>query len=107
MRSKAAARGLGGRGSSWQTRWPHFCAWINWEEQLGRVTDCATQGSSSGNKASEPLAVGLAGVAQWIEYGSVNQRVTVRFPVRPHAHAWVAGQVPRSPARGAQEATTH
>ena len=37
----------------------------------------------------------LASVAQWIEHGPVNQRVTgqrVQFPVR--AHAWVAGQVP-------------
>ena len=34
----------------------------------------------------------LAGVAQWIERGFVNQRVLVRFPVR--AYAWVAGQIP-------------
>ena len=34
----------------------------------------------------------LAGVAQWIERGPVNQWVTVQFPVR--VHAWVAGQVP-------------
>ena len=34
----------------------------------------------------------LAGVAQWIEHGPVNQRVTIQFPVR--AHTWVASQVP-------------
>ena len=41
----------------------------------------------------------LAGVAQWIEHGPTNQRVTVQFPVR--AHAWVAAQVPsRGRTRG-------
>ena len=34
----------------------------------------------------------MAGVALWIECQPMNQRVTIRFPVR--AHAWVAGQVP-------------
>ena len=34
----------------------------------------------------------LAGVAQWIECQTANQRVQVQFPVR--APAWVAGQVP-------------
>ena len=34
----------------------------------------------------------LVGVAQWIEYGPVNQRAASWFPIR--AHTWVAGQVP-------------
>ena len=41
----------------------------------------------------------LAGIAQWIEQGPVNQRSPVGFPVR--ARAWVMGQVPsRGCARG-------
>ena len=34
----------------------------------------------------------LAGVAQWIEYQPVNQRVAGSIP--SHTHAWVAGQIP-------------
>ena len=45
-----------------------------------------------GTTASKTLHQALAGVAQWTERGPVNQRVMVRFPVRPHA--WVVGQVP-------------
>ena len=41
----------------------------------------------------------LAGVAQWIERGPVNQRVVGWFPLRPHA--WVAGQT-RSERRSRQ-----
>ena len=33
----------------------HICVQINQEEQLGSETDCTTQGSSVGNKASKPL----------------------------------------------------
>ena len=36
----------------------------------------------------------LAGVAQWIECQTANQRVQVQFPVR--APAWVAGPGPQS-----------
>ena len=35
----------------------------------------------------------LTGVAQWIEYQPVNQRVA--GPIPSQAHAWVTGQVPR------------
>ena len=31
----------------WQTGWSHICGQINWEEQLGRETGHATQGSST------------------------------------------------------------
>ena len=34
--------------SSWRSRQFHICVWINWEKKLGRVTDCATLGSSAG-----------------------------------------------------------
>ena len=58
-------------------------------------TVCASM--SPGNQREWTGA--LAGVAQWIEHGSVNQRSPVRFPVR--AHAWVAGHVPiRGRVRG-------
>ena len=49
------------QGGSWQTRWSHICVQINWEEQLGSQTDCATQGSEQENKASKPLVVKTCG----------------------------------------------
>ena len=59
--------GSQGRKYLWQdgglrTRRFHIRMWINWEEQLGRGTDCATQGSSMGNKASKPLTEKPVGV---------------------------------------------
>ena len=36
------------RGCSWWTRQSHICVWINPEEQLGRETNCTTQGSIVG-----------------------------------------------------------
>ena len=36
------------QGSGWCSRWSHISVQINWEEQVGSETDCATQGSSAG-----------------------------------------------------------
>ena len=36
------------QGGGWQSRRPHICLQINWEEQLGSETDHTTQGSSAG-----------------------------------------------------------
>ena len=44
----------------------------------------------------------MAGVAQWTECQSENQKVTGLFPVR--AHVWVVGQVL---SRGASERQPH
>ena len=45
----------------------------------------------------------LAGVAQWFECQPVNQRVASSIPSLGH----IPGLQARSPAGGAQEATTH
>ena len=55
---RGAETGSQGRKDAWQccgwwTRWSHICVWINLEEQLGSETDCATQCSSLGKRASK------------------------------------------------------
>ena len=47
--------------SGWRTRQFHIRVQINQEEQLGSETDLATQGSSTGNKASIPLIENTGG----------------------------------------------
>ena len=54
-RSKAVAPRLQWASGGWWTKWPHICVRINREEQLGSKTDHTTQGSSLGNKVSNPL----------------------------------------------------
>ena len=52
--SQGAVESLQGRGwwtrpgGGWWSGWSHICMRINWEEQLGRETDCVTQGSRVG-----------------------------------------------------------
>ena len=45
----------------------------------------------------------MAGVAQWVKYWPVNQKVTGLIPSQG-VHAWVVGQVP---VAGAWERRTH
>ena len=40
----------------------------------------------------QKICAALAGVAQWIEYQPVTERLQVQFPIG--AHAWVVGWVP-------------
>ena len=48
-------------GGGWRTRWSHICMHINWEEQLGRDTDCGTQGSSLEKWTHKPLTKNTCG----------------------------------------------
>ena len=57
------------------------------------INQCCTKLKKKNLKTNVYLeAFSLAGVAEWIECQTVNQRVKVWFPVR--AHAWVAAQAP-------------
>ena len=49
------------QGRGWGTGWSHIHVWINWEEQLGCETNCATQRQAWGTKASKPQAVKIYG----------------------------------------------
>ena len=55
-------------------------------------------------KILRTVSPALASVAQWIECGPANQRVTISIP-----SAWkhTPGLWARSPVGGAQDATTH
>ena len=64
---KVVAGRRGGQGCGWQTGWSHIYMRINWEENLGSKTDCATQGSSTGKESlktsgcKKPIGVEAAG----------------------------------------------
>ena len=52
----------GGQSGGCQTGQSHICVQIYQEEQLGSKIDLETQGSGTGNKASNPLTENTCGV---------------------------------------------
>ena len=55
------------QGGGWRTGWFHICVWINWEEQLGSKTNCATQGSYTGKESLKTSVCKNLWVWQWRE----------------------------------------
>ena len=131
LKNKHSSRLLGGvetgsqggedslQGSSWQSRQSNICMWINWEEQLESETDCATQGSSIGNKASKPLTKKPMGVEVAGETTSLTGEFTGEtYRVLQHTQnnpprnqhqkgpvcLWVAGEVSERQLRAEQVA---
>ena len=63
IRGKAAEEGWSKCSSGW---WSHIRLRMKWEEQLGRETDCTTQGSSVGKEDLKTSGCkNLWGLPQW------------------------------------------
>ena len=108
------------QGGGWWSRRSHIRVQINWEEQLGSETDCATQGSSPGKLNSQklwlktPVGVEAAGETPSLtgEFVGETHRVLECTQTHPPGNQhqkgplclWVAGEGTESEQRAEQVA---
>ena len=75
-----------GMSSSWLSGQLHICIQIKREEQLGSQMVCTTQGSSEGNKASQPLTEKTCGGCSSGRNSQPHRRVHWRDPKGPRMY---------------------